>query len=60
MLSVKDENTYKFVDSNAKRDEYEASHVAMYDVDAMTGKAKVAFDGNRWLVAKISVEPEQA
>ena len=60
MLSVKEGFTYKFVGSNAMRDGYEADHVPMYDVDTLTGSALVAFDGQEWLVPKISVEPEGA
>lgn len=60
MLSVKEGFTYKFVGSNALRDGYEADHVPMYDVDTLAGSAEVVFDGDEWLVPKISVEPEGA
>lgn len=60
MLSIKEGFTYKFVGSNAMRDGYEADHVPMYDVDPLEGSAEVVFDGQEWLVPKISVEPEGA
>ena len=58
MLTVKENNIYAFVGSNAKRDEHEANGTVMYDLDPVGNEAVVAFDGKRWLVPKISVEPE--
>lgn len=58
MLTVKKGKYHEFVGSNAQRDEYEADGVPMYDRDPFGGDEVLAFDGERWLVDKVSVEPE--
>lgn len=48
---------YQFVGSNAHRDENEMNHVKMY-LMGVDGSVTLAFDGDRWLVDRVSVEPE--
>ena len=58
MLTVKTDDVYAFVPTNAERDAHEAAHDVMYDYDPFTGTATVLFDGWEWLGPKPSVEPE--
>ena len=58
MLTVKKGDYHEFVSSNAQRDSYEVAGTVMYDKDPFSDHAEVAFDGKRWLVEKITVEPE--
>lgn len=57
MLVEKINDMYHFVGSNAHRDENERNHVVMYVMDS-DDAVTLAFDGDRWLVDRVSVEPE--
>lgn len=57
MLVEKINDMYHFVGSNAHRDENERNHVVMYVMDS-DDVVTPAFDGDRWLVDRVSVEPE--
>ena len=58
MLTTRNGKMYEFVPTNEKRDENERDGIAMYDLDPLTGDARVLFDGKEWLGPKPSVEPE--
>lgn len=58
MLTTMKGDYHEFVASNAQRDLYESRGVVMYDKEPFSDHAEVVFDGERWLVDKIAVEPE--